>query len=63
MKINIELDPEDLAKFLSSYASMSHTNCRAMEEKIADLMLQALESSSKKKLITKPEELYDGLTH
>lgn len=41
MKIHIELEPEELAQFLSAYAISSHTYYRANEEKLVEMMLNA----------------------
>ena len=70
MKINIELEPGELAEFLAVFASDSVTCMRRHEEALVDMLIKAkrieVTSTSKEDddgLVKNPEELYRGYTH
>ena len=72
MKINIELEPAELADFLAVFASNSAACIRRYEEAIAEMLVNTgrIEVTQKqgkknddKELIKKPEDLYRGYTH
>lgn len=63
MKINIEISSQELTEFFSSLPVASYYNCRSIEDKIIDAIFKKTQQEEKDKLITKPEELYNGITH
>ena len=72
MKINIELEPTELADFLAMFASDSAACIRRYEEAIAEMLVKAgrIEVTQKQgkknddeELIKNPEDLYHGYTH
>ena len=50
MKITIEAEPKDAAKFLTEFIKISHEMCANGEKAVADMFLQMLQKSDKKSI-------------